>query len=290
MLRSTLAVSVMGVMALAGSASAELAYGVTAQGRLVSFDTASPGTLLTGVGISGLASNESILGIDLRPNDGMVYALGSFNNHYRLNLTTGSATLVGALSQSLNGSTFGYDFNPTGPVALRIVSNTDFNYRMPTPGSNGTIIRDTDLAYVMGDAAFGVNPNITQVAYTNNVPGATSTVLYGIDSGRDTLVRFGSANAGTLNTVGALGMSWDPNVNVLGGFDISGSSGVAYAALQTVNTSETTLYTINLMTGAATNVGNIGGGETLTAFTIVPTPGAAAVFAAAGLAALRRRR
>jgi hypothetical protein len=220
----------------------------------------------------------------------MMYALGSFNNLYRLNPMTGSASLVGALSQNLNGSTFGFDFNPTGPVALRIVSNTDFNYRMPTPGSNGTVIQDTNLAYVAGDAAFGINPNITQVAYTNNVPGATSTVLYGIDSGRDTLVRFGSANAGTLNTVGALGMNWDPNVNVLGGFDISGSSGIAYAALQTVNTSETTLYTINLMTGAASMVGNIGGGETLTAFTIVPTPGAAGLLAIAGLVGLRRRR
>lgn len=274
----------------AGIASAELAYGITQQQRLIRFDTNAPSVLLSGLAISGLANNETVLGIDVRPNDNMLYALGSQNNLYRLNPANGAASLVGALSIPLDGAHFGFDFNPTGPVALRVVSNTDRNYRLPTPGTSGTVIQDTDLAYVAGDAAFGVNPNLTHVAYTNSFAGATSTTLYGIDAGRDALVRFGSANAGTLNTVGILGMGMNTNINVIGGFDISGVTGNAYAATQNVGLFRSTLWGINLTTGQAVDMGEIAGGETLTAFTLVPAPTSAGLLAVAGLAGLRRRR
>jgi hypothetical protein len=271
-------------------AHAELAYAVTSQQRLVSFDTSTPGTLISGFAISGLAANEQIAGIDIRPNDGFLYALGTQNNLYRLNPTSGAASLVGALSIPLNGASFGFDFNPTGPVAMRIVSNTDKNYRLPTPGTSGTTIQDTDLAYVAGDSRFGVNPNITHVGYTNSFAGATSTVLYGIDAGQDTLVRFGSANAGTLNTVGTLGMGMNANINTIGGFDISGVTGAAFAVTQNVSLSQSTLWGINLTTGAGIDLGSVGGGETLVAFTIVPTPSAAAALGLGVLFAGRRRR
>lgn len=278
------------VCVIAPHSRAELAYGVTQQQRLIAFDTSSPGTVISGFSISGLASNEQVAGIDLRPSDGMLYALGSQNNLYRLNPTNGAATLVGAITLPLNGASFGFDFNPTGPVALRIVSNTDKNYRLPTPGTSGSVVQDTDLAYVAGDSRFGMNPNVTHVAYTNSFPGATSTVLYGIDAGQDTLVRFGSANAGTLNTVGTLGMGSNANINVIGGFDISGTSGMAFAATQNVSLSESTLWGIDLMTGAGVNLGSIGGGETLVGFTLVPSPSAAALLGIAGVFAARRRR
>jgi len=272
------------------AAQAELAYGVTQQQRLISFDTATPGSLSSGLAISGLAANEQIMGIDLRPNDGMLYALGSQNNLYRLNTATGAASLVGALSIPLNGGNFGFDFNPTGPVALRIVSNTGRNYRLGTPGTSGTVIQDTDLNYVAGDSRFGVSPNLTHVAYTNNVVGAASTMLYGIDASQDTLVRFNAPNAGTLVTVGNLGMGSNADINVLGGFDISGATGMAFAATQNVSLSRSTLWGIDLTTGAGTDLGEIGGGETLVAFTIVPAPGMLSVFAGGLLLGIRRRR
>jgi len=278
------------VAGMAGVAQAERAFGVTAQGRLVSFDTAAPSSLLSGFAISGLASNEQISGIDFRPNDGFLYGLGSQNNWYRINTSNGQATLVATLTMPLNGATFGTDFNPTGPVAFRIVSNTGKNYRMTNPGTGATIVQDTDLNYVAGDSRFGTMPNVTHVAYTNSVAGATSTALYGIDAGTDTLVRFGSPNAGTLNTIGTLGMGTNVNINVLGGFDISGATGMAYAVTQNTSLSRSTLWGINLMTGAGTDLGEVAGGETLVAFSIVPAPGSLAVVGAGLLATGRRRR
>ncbi|MDX2116976.1 MAG: DUF4394 domain-containing protein [Planctomycetota bacterium] len=290
MKRMQLMIVAAAVVASAGLAHAEIAYGVTAQGRLVSFDTGAPSSLLSGFAISGLANNEQISGIDFRPNDGFLYGLGSQNNWYRINTSNGQATLVAALTMPLNGASFGTDFNPTGPVAFRIVSNTGKNYRMTNPGTGATIVQDTDLNYVAGDSRFGTKPNVTHVAYTNSFAGATSTVLYGIDAGTDTLVRFGSPNAGTLNTVGTLGMGTNLNINVLGGFDISGATGMAYAVTQNTSLSRSTLWGINLMTGAGMDLGEVAGGETLVAFSIVPSPASLGVLGAGLLAAGRRRR
>lgn len=281
--------SLFGTAAIVPPACAEIAFGVTQQHRLISFNTASPGTVISGFALSGLAANEQVVGIDVRPSDGFLYALGSQNNLYRLNTSTGAASLVSPLSIPLNGATFGFDFNPTGPVALRIVSNTDKNYRVTNPGTGGSVTQDTDLAYVAADANFGVNPNLTHVAYTNSVPGATTTVLYGIDAGTDTLVRFQSPNAGTLTTIGTLGMGGNANINVIGGFDISGATGNAFAATQNVSLSSSTLWGIDLMTGAGVNLGEIGGGETLVAFTLIPSPASAAMLSL-GIAVLGRRR
>ena len=71
----------------------------------------------------------------------------------------------------------------------------------------------------------------------------------------------------TLNTVGPLGV----NAGAANGFDISGATGTAYAALR--NAGPSSLYTINLSTGAASLVGPIGSGLALTGLTIIPNAG-----------------
>lgn len=266
-------------------ASAELIYAVTQDQTLISFNSSTPATILTGVAISGLATNESIRGIDLRPGNGEVYALGSFSNLYRLNLTTGAASLVpNGLTTALNGSSFGFDFNPTVD-RLRIVSDADQNLRTNPTGATNTIT-DGLLNFVAADPNFGTNPNIVAGAYTNNVRGATSTTLYVLDSNLDILAIQNPPNAGGLMTVGSLGV----NINDMASFDISGQTGIAYASVRDITLARTTFWTINLSTGAATMIGEVGGGSILTAMTVVPTPSTLATLALAGLISTRRRR
>jgi hypothetical protein len=83
--------------------------------------------------------------------------------------------------------------------------------------------------------------------------------LYGIDSGRDVLVIQNPPNAGTLTTVGSLGL----DVSAVLGFDILTVGGVdtAYALMQVGGA--TGFYRINLTTGGATLVGNLPGGITV---------------------------
>jgi hypothetical protein len=75
------------------------------------------------------------------------------------------------------------------------------------------------------------------------------------------------ATNGTLNTVGALGV----DVTNVAGFDIAVSTGTAYASLVVKNGKRknlcASLFTIDLATGAATDLGKIGGPWPLTSLT-----------------------
>ena len=284
-MKNFLVPSVLSLAALAGSARADLIYATTLEGTLISFDSGAPQTILGGVAISGMQANEVVRGLDMRPATGELYALGSFSRLYRIDPATGAATQVGAqFSTPLSGSQFGFDFNPTVD-RIRVVSDADQNLRLhPVTGAVASV--DGTLAYNTGDSGFGLNPNIIASAYTNNFPGATTTTLFGIDSARDALVIQNPPNSGGLSTVGFLGT----DVTDMAGFDISGSSGMAFMAIRDATLSRSTLWTINLGTGQATMLGEIGGGAILTGLTVVPAQASLALLGLGALAARRRHR
>ena len=281
----------------ASTARAELIYGLTTDNNLFSFDSATPGTILTGSFISGLQPNESIVGIDMRPNPianaGVIFGVGSTGRVYTLNPSNGAATLVGGpITPQLNGTSFDIDFNPTVD-RFRIVSDADQNLRID-PNTGLVTNVDGTIAYTGGTP----NPNIAGIAYTNNVAGATSTVLYAIDAGNDQLNTM-NANLGTLTAVSGLKDSLGNPIDVSGllGFDVSGGSGVAYVAIQQGGNGYSQFSAINLATGNLLNItgsptsGLIGGGLFVRDLTVVPEPatlGLAGV-AAFGLIARRRR-
>lgn len=273
-----------GLAGLATASHAEIVFGVTLQQRLVSWDSSAPGALLTGVGITGLQQNEQILGIDLRPATGEIYALGSFNRLYTINASTGAATQIGSqFSTNLNGSNFGFDFNPTID-RIRVVSNTNNNYVL-NPNTGALQLVATNLNFASGDVNFGQDPNVVHSAYNNNFVGATTSQLFGLDTGLDILVRQAN-NTGVLNTVGSV----NADLTEIGGFDISGQTGNAYAVVRDNVMVRSTFWNINLTTGAGSMIGEIGGGEIIVAMTVVPTPGVASLMVLGGLLGTRRRR
>lgn len=214
-----------------------VAYAVTSDDKLIVFNPGNPGTPDPKT-ISGLAGGETVLGIDFRPATGQLFALGSTSRLYVLNTSSGAATAVGVapFATLLNGTNFGFDFNPTVD-RVRIVSNTGQNLRVnPNDGL---------IAAVDGNLS-GTTPFVTGAAYTNNFAGATSTVLYDIDTQSNRLVKQDPPNNGTLVDVGPLGVT----ATAANGFDIGGKSGMAYALLNVGGT--TRVYSINLTTGAAT--------------------------------------
>src|SRR5262245_44508927 len=92
------------------SVQAELLYAVSTENDLVSFQSSSPGTILSAHAISGLQGSEEIRGIDFGTN-GQLYALGSAGNLYTIQPTNGAATLVGHFGV-LNGTAFGFADEP----------------------------------------------------------------------------------------------------------------------------------------------------------------------------------
>jgi hypothetical protein len=258
----------LGSLALApGRAEAESLTGLTSTGDLVRFDSATPETIASSVAVTGLQAGETLLGIDRRPANGLLYGLGSTSRIYELNTTTGVATPVGAtpFAPALTGIAFGFDFNPATD-RIRVVSTDTTNFRL-NPNDGALAGTDTLLAYTAGDSGSGLTPRVVGSAYTNNFGGTAVTTLFGIDSNRDVLVMQGgpngtpSPNGGVLTTIGS-GLGFDSSD--LMGFDISGTSGVAFASLTPPTGGASQLFTINLTTGTGTLDGTIGVGLTLT--------------------------
>jgi hypothetical protein len=215
-----------------------VAYAVSQSNNLLIFNPEEAGTQISKA-ITGLQMGETILGIDMRPVTGQLYALGSTSRLYTINTANGAATAVAVpFTPALNGTSFGFDFNPTVD-RIRLVSNSGQNLRLhPTLGT--VAVTDMNLNPGM--------PSVDAAAYTNSFAGATTTALYDIDFAADNLYVQNPPNNGTLVAVGPLGV----NVDASNGFDIGGLSGNAYAILSNGGTNG--LYKINLMTGAATMV------------------------------------
>ncbi|MBL8238821.1 MAG: DUF4394 domain-containing protein [Bryobacterales bacterium] len=239
---STLALAAL----LSPSVHAETAYAINGRQLLVRFDTNTPAFTDDSKIIRGLQPGESILGIDFRPANGTLYGLGSHNRLYTIDVSTGIASPVGSapFATPLQGTEFGFDFNPTVD-RIRVVSNTGQNLRLhPDTGAvaavDGPLNSDSMAPY-----------RIVGAAYTNSVAGATTTVLYGIDAELRALVTQNPPNDGKLNPVGMMNI----DMSEVAGFDISPRSGVAFVVARVRGSAMAALWEVNLSTGATMQLG-----------------------------------
>jgi hypothetical protein len=273
---------VLATLALAAPASAERIAAVTAAGQLALIDTAKPSAMSLR-SISGLGSSDVVQGIDWRParNEAVIVTataptvINGTPKTWVIDPHVGTTSLIGVSASFLPafGNLAGdVNFNPVAD-RLRVVNVNDENFRI-NPDSG-------DLAGDDADVTPPANTALIGVAYDRNVTGATASTAYAINRADSTLAMLGgpdglpSANSGALTTVGPLNLTLAPSND--GGFDISGETGTAYAALTDNADGLTHLYTIDLSTGAATNLGLIGNGATeLRSLTVIPPPPAGA--------------
>ncbi|MCS3530596.1 DUF4394 domain-containing protein [Chryseobacterium sp. JUb7] len=215
-----------------------VAYAIDNSNNLQIFNPNSP--MPVSKTVTGLQSGENILGIDFRPLNGQLYALGSSSRIYTLNLGTGAATAVGSspFATLLSGTDFGFDFNPVVDK-IRVVSNTGQNLRLD-PVTGGITAVDTVIN--------PVGAMISSAAYTNNFAGTTATTLFVIDHNTDKLYQQNPPNNGTLVETGSLGI----NITSTNGFDIGSMSQKAY--LMASVSGSTKIYSVNTATGTATSV------------------------------------
>jgi len=254
-------------------------FATTGAGNLLSFDSDTPGAIESNVAISGLEAGESILGIDFRPAaPGILFGLGSGSNLYTINTGTGAATKVGTgFTTPLDDASFGFDFNPVID-RVRVVGSSNQNLVANPDTGDANVAATVEVFYPAGDVNEGLDPAVFASAYTNNVAGAASTQLFGIDANRDVLATQAN-NTGVLGTVGSLGV----DVLGVGGFDLLGDA--SYASL-TTNGINSGLYSIDLATGQGTLIGDIGVEGLVTGLSITNAPVAIPVPAALLMAPL----
>lgn len=187
--------------------SGQLIYGLTKVNRnLVKFSSDQPELIRELLPITGITSGQVIVGMDVRPMDLNLYALGYHDTSrtyqlYTINTSTGTAMAVGSAGK-INlgmGEKIGFDFNPTVD-RIRVVSTNDSNFRM-NPITGAIAATDTGFSYIMSDVNSGKNPMISSVAYTNSFKGTSSTAMFGIDDGLDAFVQIAPPNQGFVTTL-----------------------------------------------------------------------------------------
>src|SRR4051812_11007632 len=228
---------------------------VTNGSAIVNADTNNLPSPSAPIPVTGLQGGETLLGIDQRPTTGQLYGIGSTGRVYVIDTSTGAATQVGSAAAFTPSATaYGSDFNPVVD-RIRVVSDTEENLRLNP--NDGTLTN--------ADAALNPSGNVVAAAYTNNTAGATSTTLYDIDWFTGKLYTQGgvggtpdSPNTGNLHEVGPLNLGSPLDNNQIG-FDI-GADSSSFATITVGGV--TSLYGINLSSGMATSLGNIGNGMT----------------------------
>ena len=260
------------VLALPHHAWSVAVIALTENNQVMIVDGDVPQNILSIRPISGLAVDESVLGIDTRPADARLYALTSLPNFvspriFTIDPNTGVATLVASLSPeplddtnpftSLSGTRFAIDFNPQAD-RLRVVSDTGQNLRININTGAGTALVTTDgnLAYATPLAAA---PKINAIAYTNNRAGTASTQLFGIDDANFKIAEQNPPNAGLLMNPVDFGLTNASHP----GFDIAPDGTGYIAGKHTVPGSpvEYVLGVVDPVTGAGDSRGPIGDGS-----------------------------
>jgi hypothetical protein len=250
---------------VAAQAQGERIYALTDDNRLVQFRSDDPATLTAEMPITGLPADERLRGIDFRPANGELFALGASSRLYTIDQLTGTATAVGAgpVMPAVAGAVAGFDFNPV-PDRIRIISTSGQNLRV-NPADAATI-EDGALAYAAGDPNAGTSPNVVAAGYTNPVGGATATQLFVIDSSLNILALQSPPNDGVLNTIGALGV----DVGDRASFDIS-TLGTAFVSYAVGGMGPSLLGAIDLGSGAISPIGPIGADLTIVGLALPTT-------------------
>ncbi|GAB3315876.1 hypothetical protein GCM10027511_26670 [Hymenobacter humi] len=246
---------------------------VNSQGLVPINPTNGAALTLYPVAITGITAGQILVGMDFRPADNLLYALG-YNGSiiganaqlYLLNPATNAVSRVGAaIRLELGNATnrIGFDFNPVTD-RIRVTSTNGANYRLAPTGA--LLATDGALAYAGGAPA---TPAISAVAYTNSFLGSRNTTLYDLDYRNGLLAVQSPPDAGTLTaplpvTVvipsGTYGIGEPDAMGLDIYYDPSTKENVGYltevTSLRSNGTRASNLYRLNLATGAATLLGN----------------------------------
>ncbi len=194
--------------------------------------------------VSGLNDNTTLLGLDYRPSNNLIYILGSDGQLYTLG-DEGALNVVGTPQAygDLSGGV-AFDVNPQLD-ALRVIASADGRNFVTDPDT-GMTTEYTPSAYENENPA----PKVLATAYNNSVspfPEEATTTQYSLEAVQNSYA-VQAKNEGTLTTLGTLEL----DLNGFAGLDISSATGTAYALLNVKGVQK--LYTVSVRDAAPTEL------------------------------------
>ncbi|HYF56457.1 MAG TPA: DUF4394 domain-containing protein [Salinarimonas sp.] len=252
---TALLAAALAASAWAGSAQAQTVAALVGDDTLAVIDAGARKVQRT-VKIAGVGR---LVGIDVRPADGMLYGVAEDGTVATIDVQSGKATTKAKLETMLAPGTMAtIDFNPAAD-RLRIIGADGTNLRANV--DDGKVTKDGQLRFADADQMKGQTARVVAGAYTNSVKGTKETTLFDIDAG-GALLRQAPPNDGVLNTVGMLGMKAERVA-----FDIaSDGQGNNSAWLMAGGT----LYRVDLASGKATEAGRVEGAGDVRDIAILP--------------------
>ncbi len=244
-----------------GAANPFKIFAVDTDGALFSFFSDNPGAVTVKTPITGVAANEKIIAIDVRPRTGVLYGISTTGKLYWIDKATAVATFVGN-GQNPAQINADIDFNPQFDL---IRQEADAQNVVVNPGS-AAVTAQTNLTLQPAN----VPANAVACAYTNPEEAATSTQLFVITGASNRVYLQATPSNGQLTEVGQLPLDIGSNV----GFDI-GPGNVGFASVQNLNNpaAGSTLLRFDPASGAATIESIIGGGVAVKSIAIdLPGP------------------
>lgn len=239
---SRIALAAAALAALTAGAQAASAIALVGDKTLVPFDT-DTGAAGTPVDVTGV---DSLLGIDVRPGDNLLYGVGADGAVVTIDIATGAATAKSMLSESLpDGVSASVDFNPVAD-RLRLVGSDGTNLRANV--DDGMVTVDGKLNFDPADANAAATSNVVAVAYTNSVGKPEATKMYDIDATLG-LLQQTTPNDGVLASRGALGVTGDAYA-----FDIASTADLVNTAYLVTGGA---VHTVDLETGVATKLSDL---------------------------------
>jgi hypothetical protein len=236
----TLLLAATSVAAMATAAEAQTIVALVGNDQLVHIDAATQRGART-VRITGMPA--AIAGIDVRPADGLLYAVSVDGTIATVDPQTGVATVKSKIETMVPmGQRVTVDFNPMAD-RLRVIGSDGTNLRVNV--DNGQVMTDGRLRFQEGSR----QARIVAGAYTNSVRGPSSTTLYDIDAS-GLFIRQAPPNDGVLVAIGEMGVSGDDIA-----FDIqtSGETNTGWVVAGGA------LHRLDLQTGRPTKVGDLSG-------------------------------
>lgn len=221
----------------------------------------------------GLPMGEELIGFDRRTTsmDGaeknVEYAVAKSGAIYSIdedpmNPSQDLATPIGTLATALSGNSFGVDFNPRADL-LRIVSDSGQNLRVNLQLDRAISCRDgVSAARAVGFACVDgttrlVSPAPQIVATAYRAAPVSGTFQFALDARDASLYRVAVPNDGALVKVGDLGVPFTTGAEA--SLDISGAAdATVLATIRQPGQPRSTLFSVDLSTGLATEIGRIG--------------------------------